>query len=74
MCRTVFETLLCRFPHPPKSICMDNSCNLHDFILNREPEHFKDMHMYIDEAHFRGHKHCSPAYNTGKCWELFQHT
>ena len=26
--------------------------------------------MYIDEAHFRGHKHCSPAYNTGKRFKL----
>ena len=69
-CRTVFEVLLTRFPELPKQIVMDNVCNLHSYILNREPEHFKDVQFYIDEAHFRGHKHCCPAYNTGVCWAM----
>lgn len=64
--RTVFEVLLTRFPELPKQIVMDNVCNLHSYIMNREPEHFKDVQFYIDEAHFRGHKHCCPAYNTRK--------
>ena len=65
LCRTVAEVLFTRFPQLPKYLCMDNGCNLHHFIMNREPEHFRDMHMYVDELHFRGHTHCCPAYNTG---------
>ena len=57
--------LYSRFETPPKKICMDNACNLHSFILNREPAHFHNVEMYIDDAHFRGHKRCCPAYNTG---------
>ena len=63
----MFEVLYSRFARPPSKICMDNACNLHSFILNREPAHFYRTEMYIDEAHFRGHKRCCPAYNTGEC-------
>ena len=56
--------LLTRFPELPKQIVMDNACNLHSYILNREPEYFKDVQFYVDQAHFRGHKNCCPAYNT----------
>ena len=58
--------LYTRFSSLPKYLCMDNGCNLHHYILNREPQHFQSLHMYIDELHFRGHKHCCPAYSTGK--------
>ena len=57
--------LYTRFPQLPKYLCMDNGCNLHHYMMNREPEHFRDLHMYVDELHFKGHTHCCPAYNTG---------
>ena len=65
LCRTVFDALYTRWQTPPKMICMDNGCKLHDFCLNREPMHFKNVDFCIDEAHYRGHTHCSPAYSTG---------
>lgn len=63
--RTIFDVLYTRWKTPPKVVCMDNGCNLHDFMLNREPLHFRNVEMHIDEPHFRGHKRCCPAYNTG---------
>ena len=57
--------LYTHFPEPPAILTMDNGCNLHDFLLNREPEHFRATTMYIDELHFAGHRSCCPAYNTG---------
>lgn len=60
-----FEALRLFWPSAPRRIVYDNTCNLHDYALNREPEWFKDTEWYIDEAHFRGHKHCCSAYNTG---------
>ena len=65
LCRTVFETLYTRFEEPPDYLVMDNGCNLHNYILSREPVHFKSMHMYIDRLHFKGHTGCCPAYDTG---------
>ena len=67
-CRTIFDVLYTRWRQAPKRICMDNGCNLHNFLLNREPDFFKATDVYIDEPHFRGHKKCSPAYNTGVCF------
>ena len=63
--RTIFDVLYTRFPEAPPVFCMDNGCNLHEFMLNREPEYFRRTEMYIDEPHFRGHKRCCEAYNTG---------
>lgn len=65
--KTVFDTLYTRWPSAPVSFCMDNGCNVHQYILNREPQFFKDMKVHIDEMHFRAHTACSPAYSTGVC-------
>ena len=65
LCRTVFEALYTRFPTLPQKLVMDNGCNVHQYVLNREPAYFQGMQFYVDQMHFRGHKHCCPAYNTG---------
>jgi len=44
----------------------DNTCNAQAYILAREPVHFKDMRMYVDATHFRGHKNCSHAFNVAE--------
>lgn len=64
--RTIFEALYTRFPSAPRRFCFDNGCNVHNYILNREPQHFKEMEVYIDETHWQGHKHCSVGYNFGE--------
>jgi hypothetical protein len=63
--RTVMETLYTRWQSPPKYFCLDNGCNAYNYFLNREPEHFRDMEVFVDEMHWKGHKNCSPAFNTG---------
>lgn len=68
--RTLFEALYTRFPVAPQRFCFDNGCNVHNYILNREPRHFESMEVYVDETHWQGHNHCSVAYNTG---ELSKH-
>lgn len=68
--RTLFEALYTRFPSAPQRFCFDNGCNVHNYILNREPHFFRDMEVYVDETHWQGHNHCSLAYNTGKCLPL----
>lgn len=62
--RTIGEKLYTHCPVPPALFQMDNGCNVHTWLLNREPAHFANMRVVIDEAHFRGHTHCSPNYST----------
>ncbi|KAK9807209.1 hypothetical protein WJX73_009167 [Symbiochloris irregularis] len=63
--KTVFDTLFTKWQTAPKTFCMDNGCNVHQYILNREPDFFKDMKVFIDQMHYNGHTACSPAYSTG---------
>ena len=43
-----------------------HSCNLHHFVLNREPSHFQRSQFVIDEFHANSHKDCSINYNTSQ--------
>lgn len=63
--RTVFEVLYTRFEQAPLSFCYDNGCNSMNYCLGRESKYFKGTKFLVDEAHFRGHKNCSPVFNTG---------
>lgn len=65
--RTVSDVLFTRCEMPPSKFQLDNGCNLWAFLLNREPEHFESMQVLVDEPHYRGHVHCSAAFNTGVC-------
>ena len=58
-----FEILLCRFPTPLKMIIYDNGCKLHQYVLNREPVHFKNTVFLVDRFHWRGHVGCSSSYS-----------
>ena len=60
--KTVFDTLYTKWEHAPPVFCMDSGCNIHLYLLNRELAFFKDTKVLIDQAHFRGHTNCSPAY------------
>ena len=40
----------------------DNSCNLHDYCLNRDPGFFKNTKFFVDRFHWVNHK--------GLCWSL----
>lgn len=50
------------FESPPKRIIYDNSCKLHQFILNREPSHFKVTFCF----HRCGDVGCSSDYSLDK--------
>ena len=63
--RTVFDLLFTHMEQPLQQFQLDNGCNLHNFALAREPEHFRDMRVLVDELHYRGHTNCSQGYNTG---------
>ena len=64
--RIPFQIFLTRFLHPPKVIIYDNACKLHQYILNREPDHFKATKFLVDRFHWRGHVGCSSGYNLSK--------
>ena len=61
-----FEIFLTRFESLPKMIIYDNSCKLHQYVLNREPSHFKDTLFFVDRFHWRGHIGCSSSYSLDK--------
>lgn len=42
-------------PTAPSVIIYDNACNLHQYILNREPVHFKSSWLLVDRFHWPNH-------------------
>lgn len=60
---TAFTVLFERFESAPKTIVYDNSCNLHNYCLNREPNFFRDTEFRIDKFHWPNHTGCSHAYD-----------
>ena len=63
--RTPFDILLRRFtPYLPQlRIIYDNSYNLHQFALNREPARFSETLFLIDRLHFQDHVSCTLGYS-----------
>ena len=61
--RHPFEIFFCRFPVSPQVIIYDNGCKLHQYVLNREPVHFKNSIFLVDRFHWRGHVGCSSGYS-----------
>ena len=60
-----FEIFLTRFEIPPAIIIYDNSCKLHQYILNRHLSHFKNT-SFVDRFHWRGHVGCASGYSLDK--------
>jgi hypothetical protein len=69
--RTVADLLRTHLPAPPQRFQMDNACNLHAFILNREPAYYANTQFLIDDCHWRNHVNCPEAYFTGNAWSLY---
>ena len=61
-----FEIFLTRFEIPPAIIIYNNSCKLHQYILNRHPSHFKNTSFFVDCFHWRGHVGCASGYSLDK--------
>lgn len=49
-----------------QSLTCRHRCNLHQFSLLREADHFKFVEFLIDEFHFKNHKACSLNYSSGQ--------
>ena len=66
--RHIFEIFLSRFEQPPIAtfIIYDNSCKLHQYILNRQPIHFQSTNFLVDRFHWRGHVGCSSGYSLNR--------
>ena len=47
-----------------EGVVFDFGCNLHNFLLNREPWEFQFKHVLVDSFHYRNHQACSSSYNT----------
>ena len=47
-----FELLLTRFHSMPEYIIYDNSCKLHQYVLNREPVMFQNTIFLVDRFHW----------------------
>ena len=62
----VVNAIRTRWRVPPKRVVYDNSCNAHDWALNRDPAWFAFVEWYIDNMHFKGHTDCCLAYDTGR--------
>lgn len=67
--RTAFESLLIGSEKASELFLMDNGCNVQNFALAREPEHFAAMCVLID-GHYCGHTNCSQNCNSGEHPEL----
>lgn len=64
--KTPFDILMSRFSDQLDKLrfVYDNSCNLHSYALNREPERFKNTKFNIDRLHFhKNHVSCSLGYD-----------
>jgi hypothetical protein len=64
--RHVFEVFVSRFKEMPKVIIYDNGCNLHEYVLNRDPRPFINTLIMSDGFHILDHKNCALTYNPNR--------
>ena len=41
----------------------DFGCNLHNYLLNREPREFEFKRVLVDSFHYKNHNSCSSSYD-----------
>ena len=63
LAETSLHLFLTRFAEPPATIIYDNCCKLHQYCLNHQPAHFKNMLFFVDRFHWCGHVGCSSGYS-----------
>ncbi|XP_066304517.1 uncharacterized protein [Branchiostoma lanceolatum] len=57
-----FEIIRTRFKTAPRTIVYDNACQLHRYVMNRDPHFFKKTQFLVDRFHWKGHVGCSLGY------------
>ena len=62
---TFVKVFLVFFEGFPKveGFVFDFGCNLHNYLLNREPRLFQYKRVLVDTFHYNNHKGCSSGYN-----------
>ena len=61
--RIAFETFMRRFKEIPSILIYDNACNLHRYVLKREPVRFQNCKFLVDRMHWSNHVGCSLGYS-----------
>ena len=51
----VHRAIMLYYNLAPEVIIYDNSCNLHNYCLNREPDFFRNSQFLVDRFHWRNH-------------------
>lgn len=59
----VFQIIYQRFPVPPAVVFYDRSCQLHTYVVKREPHHFQNTIFRIDITHAQTHTACAETYD-----------
>ncbi|XP_066277571.1 uncharacterized protein [Branchiostoma lanceolatum] len=57
-----FEIIRTRFKTAPRTIVYDNACQLHRYVMNRDPHFFKKTQFLVNRFHWKGHVGCSLGY------------
>jgi hypothetical protein len=63
--KSLFDLLYCYFPDGAKRIVYDNGCNFLAYILNRAPGWAKQVQVFIDTLHKKGHVKGADGLDTG---------
>jgi len=58
----MFAFMLTRMSKAPKVCIYDFGCSLSEYCLNREPEYFKYMLIFLDKLHEWNHSACSDVF------------
>ena len=46
-----------------EGVVFDFGCNLHTYLINREPRLFQFKRVLVDSFHFKNHRGCSSSYD-----------
>ena len=56
LCRDINMTRL-------EGLVFDFGCNLHNYLLNREPREIEFKRVLVDSFHYKNHKACASSYD-----------
>ena len=68
---TMFQLLYTRYGKCVGIWIYDNGCKVLEYLLNREPHHFKSGLFFIDRLHFKNHVGCSHGHSA-HAYDCFQ--
>ena len=68
------QLLLCRDLNMRRlqGVVFDFGCNLHNYLLNREPREFEFKRVLVDSFHYQNHTACASSYDASKYKKYLQ--